>query len=177
MARGKGEGSPRKRKDGRWEWAITIGKTKSGNAKRISFYGETRTEVLQKAEDWKSKHRVGQTMLPNTVTVTELYTRWLEFRATNRKLKATTVRDYGYIFKQYIAPHVGAIRVAHLEPLHLEQMQTNLAKADIGPRTILHARGLLSSALKQAMRWGLVARNVAELVTRTGTGLPRCRPR
>jgi integrase len=164
MARGKGEGSPRKRKDGRWEWAITIGKTKSGNAKRISFYGETRTEVLQKAEDWKSKHRVGQTMLPNTVTVTELYTRWLEFRATNRKLKATTVRDYGYIFKQYIAPHVGAIRVAHLEPLHLEQMQTNLAKADIGPRTILHARGLLSSALKQAMRWGLVARNVAELV-------------
>ena len=43
-------------------------------------------------------------------------------------------------------------------------MQTNLTKSGIGARTILHARGLLSSALKQAMRWGLVARNVAELV-------------
>ena len=170
MTRGKGEGSPRKRKDGRWEWAITVGRTQGGNPKRISFYGDTRTEVLEKAEDWKGKHRAGWSIKPNTVTVTELYTRWLEFRTANRKLKATTVRDYQYMLKQYIAPHVGEVRVAQLEPLHIEQMQTNLARAGIGPRTILHARGLLASALKQALRWGLVARNVAELVDAPRTG-------
>jgi hypothetical protein len=46
--RGKGEGTIRKRKDGRWEGRVTIGITSTGNPKTSSVYGATREEAAKK---------------------------------------------------------------------------------------------------------------------------------
>ena len=46
--RGNGEGSITKRKDNRWEGALTVGYTDKGNPRRVRVYCKTRTEVAEK---------------------------------------------------------------------------------------------------------------------------------
>jgi integrase len=164
VTRGKGEGSPRRRKDGRWEHAITIGATKSGNPKRVSFYGATRKEASAKAMKALAERRTGTFTPSDPTTVADLFARWLEFRTTNRKLKQTTAHSYAWIARHYLLPRLGDMRVTALTPLHLERLQASLAREGLSPRTIRYARSLLSSALKQAMRWGLIHRNVVDFV-------------
>ena len=173
MTRARGEGSPRKRKDGRWEHAITIGKTARGNPKRVSFYGITRKEASQKATKALAEQQAGTFTASEPTTVADLLERWIDFRATNHRLKPTTKHSYAWIIKQYLVPQLGSIRVTSLTPLQVEQFQGRLARDGLSPRTIRYARSLLSSALKQAMRWGLIHRNVVDFVDAPRVGKPK----
>ena len=46
--RANGEGSIRKRKDGRWEGRYTAGHTPEGKAIYLNVLGKTQTEVVEK---------------------------------------------------------------------------------------------------------------------------------
>lgn len=168
MTRGKGEGSPRKRKDGRWEFAITVGKTETGNPKRVSFYGKTRAEVTDKAAKSLADLRAGTFTANDPTTVAQLLERWLKLNTEGKRLKATTAHSYAWIVEKYIAANLGDRRVQKLTPYDVETFQAKLARNGLSPRTIRYARALLSSALKRAVRWGLVQRNVVD-----GTDAPR----
>ena len=43
--RGNNEGTITRRKDGRWEARISLGRDATGKVKRITLYGKTRQEV------------------------------------------------------------------------------------------------------------------------------------
>jgi integrase len=46
--RGNNEGTIFKRKDGRWQGQVTTGKdVKTGKSRRATYYGKTKTEVLE----------------------------------------------------------------------------------------------------------------------------------
>ena len=51
MRRMKGEGSLRKRPDGRWEIRVMLGRDENGKRKGISFYGKTKKEVEANFEE------------------------------------------------------------------------------------------------------------------------------
>ncbi|MCE5254907.1 MAG: tyrosine-type recombinase/integrase, partial [Actinomycetia bacterium] len=82
-----------------------------------------------------------------------------------------TYRRYRQIVENDLIPDLGRIRLADLTPL---QIQGFLARSqgrkcknrerDLSPRTVLHYHRLLRRALHQAVRWGLLARNPADLV-------------
>ena len=48
MKRGNNEGTITRRKDGRWEARLSLGRDAMGKAKRITLYGKTRQEVANK---------------------------------------------------------------------------------------------------------------------------------
>jgi len=69
--------------------------------------------------------------------------------------------------KNQIVPHIGAMVLQKVRPLHIEQWHTDLrtngradGKGGIGARTIGHCHRLLSSALNDAAENDLVLRNV-----------------
>jgi integrase len=63
----------------------------------------------------------------------------------------------------HLVPAFGHIK---LQKLTVEHVQAFLAKkqGQVEPSMLGYICSVLSSALKNAMKWGLVARNVAELV-------------
>jgi integrase len=66
---------------------------------------------------------------------------------------------------------VGAVRLAEVSPMHLRSLQTELlrdgrvdGKGGLAPRSVAACRRVLSQALKDAVRWGLLIRNPMDAV-------------
>lgn len=60
---------------------------------------------------------------------------------------------------------IGRLRLGRLGPFHLEHLYAERIKAGLSPTTVLQLHRLLHHALRDAVRWSLVLRNVSELVT------------
>ena len=55
--RANGEGTLRKRADGRWESVIMVGWKEDGRRQMKYFYGKTHEEVRKKVQEWKRLHQ------------------------------------------------------------------------------------------------------------------------
>jgi integrase len=70
----------------------------------------------------------------------------------------------------YIKPHLGAVRIQKLRPVHLNELYAKLqreggkAGRTLAPRTVGHVHRLLHRALGHAATWGVVLQNVASVV-------------
>ena len=62
-----------------------------------------------------------------------------------------------------IAPTLGGLPLQALTPTHLNKLYSHLRAAGRAPKTIRNIHGVLSKALADAERWGLVGRNPARL--------------
>ena len=65
---------------------------------------------------------------------------------------------------RHVLPTLGRIPLVKLTPQHVQHLLKTLADTGLSPRTIAYARAVLRAALQQAQKWGLVGRNVAQLV-------------
>ena len=90
---------------------------------------------------------------------------------TFNNLEITTKEGYIQKIDKHIKPHLGNILLEDLKPLHLqnfycEELKSgNLnGKGGLSERTVLALHRIIHSALLQAVKWGLVIRNVAEAV-------------
>jgi integrase len=128
--------------------------------KRKSVYGRTQAEVKSKLEAIKSR-LADNTFTDTRLTVAAYLARWLEHVAPN--LKPRTIADYRWLVSKYIAPAIGRGRLTDLKPLDIQTMVDNLART-AGARTANQCRTRLFSALKQAVRWELLARNPVDAV-------------
>lgn len=158
--RANGEGSIFKRKDGRWQGDISLGYDQHGKRRRETVYGRTQREVREKID--RLKREVGSGSYSNTkLTLAEYLDKW--HAEGSRNWEPRTIELYrGYIDK-HIVPRIGDIKLAKLAPLHVQNMVGEIA--DRGTfSTANKCRRLLFSALKQAVRWQLVPRNVVEAV-------------
>jgi integrase len=72
-----------------------------------------------------------------------------------------THQRYGVLLKKQIAPHIGSMALQRLGTPDIEQWHGKLRAAGLAPRTIRHAHRLLSKALSDAVRHGLLSRSVA----------------
>ena len=155
--RGHGEGSITRRKDGRWMAALTL-----ENHKRKYFYGKTRKEVQDKLNAALHEQKQDTLATGAQQTVKAYLERWLEqvVRLTRR---ANTYKSYRSVVNCHLIPALGHIK---LQKLTVEHVQAFLAQKQrqVKPSMIGNIRSVLNSALKNAMKWGLVARNVADLV-------------
>lgn len=161
--RGHGEGSIYQREsDGKWCTAVDLGYG-DDKRKRKVIYGKTRKEV---AEKLKVALRDQQQELPVAVerqTVAQFFERWLaDTIAPNRRAK--TYRSYEQIARCHLIPDLGRVQLAKLEPQQVQALLKRKQAEGLSSRTVAYIRAVLRQALNQALRWGLVARNVAALV-------------
>lgn len=79
-------------------------------------------------------------------------------------MKARTYERYSEIVQLHVTPVIGQVALHKLKPLHLERVYEEAQEKGLSPQTVLHVHRVVYSSLRQAVRWQLVARNVAEAV-------------
>jgi len=96
-------------------------------------------------------------------TVGQWLEHWLEAIAS-QKVRPSTLTRYRQLVGHQLTPKVGNHRLDRLQPEHVERMYVELLAAGLSPASVLQVHRVLSRALKVAMQWGRVSRNVCSLV-------------
>jgi integrase len=162
--RGRGEGAVYQRADGGWCGQVDLGVKEDGKRDRRSVYGKTKSIVTKKMRDIMAEvTQNGVAIEPSKMTVGEYLERWLR-EAAAPTVRPVTVESYGYTIKAQILPDLDKVKLSQLKPLHIQRMYSNRLAAGMSRRTVQYAHAVLNRALKQAVRWQLIARNPAEAV-------------
>ena len=157
--RSAGEGSVYATAEGRWRASLIVTDPRTGAAIRRFVSGRTRAAAVRRLDDLKRDASSGA--LPTGTTVAEYLDTWLELGRANVRPSSWRQRDQ-YV-RTYIVPAIGTIRLARLVPADVERMTSGLIASGRAPRTAAGVRVILRRALGDALRDGLVARNVAAL--------------
>ncbi len=104
---------------------------------------------------------------PTQLTVKDYLEHWLD-NAAKSKLTARTLKDYRGLLDRYVYKAVGSKKLSKLAPVDIRAIYTKmLAAKDKGrlaltPRTVVYTHRVLSSALKQAVKWRMLTQNVCQ---------------
>ena len=162
IAKGKrahGEGTYKRRKDGRWEAQYTI-YTPSGT-KRKSVYGRTKAEVAAKMRRILAEREGGVYFDAENLTLGEYLERWLK-GSVKGSVWHTTYRDYAGHVRNHIAPELGRLKLAKLTPAHVQTLYRKKMDSGLSSRTVNYIHATLHKALEQAVKWRLVPYNVSD---------------
>ncbi len=157
--RGRHEGSIYRRSDGRWAGAVTLD-YQGGRRRRKQVYGRTRKEVRDQITKLLTDQQFGLPISTERQTVGQFLEHWLESSARPR-LRPRTFAGYKTIVSQHLIPVLGKTQLRKLTPQHVQQMLIAKTNEGLAPRTVGGVRAVLRPALTQALKWRLVAWNVA----------------
>lgn len=101
----------------------------------------------------------GEFREPSKLTVAEFLTRWLATARTH--LAATSIAAYESYVRCHIGPRLGAIPLARLTPLHVQEYYAQALAAGLSPRSVAQHGKVLHAALEQAIGWDLLESNPA----------------
>jgi integrase len=158
--RGNGEGSIYFRaSDEKWTGSLTL-----ATGKRKVFYGATQEEVRRKLAKAVRDRDVGlHTQTDGRQSFGEYLNAWLD--AMKTQVRESTWISYEHRLRLYIIPAVGKVRLVRLAPSDLSHVYTSLMKErGLSASTVLKTHGIVKHALSDALRAGLVPRNVADLL-------------
>ncbi|MBQ9120470.1 MAG: site-specific integrase [Lachnospiraceae bacterium] len=102
-------------------------------------------------------------------TVEEWYLCWIR-NFKEPTVKRGTLDSYNCMFRFYIGPFLGNIKLKHLNSTEIQSFYNELAKNDYSKSTITLIHALLTNLLRYAYRMGLMEKNPMEMVI-----LPRAR--
>ncbi len=156
--RGNGEGTVYRRTDGRWVGGISL---PTGGRKYV--YGRSRKEASDRMASVLTELRRGVLPPPEQLTVGDLLEQWLEDSARS-SVRASTFRSYSDITRLHLLPELGRLRLSKLQPQHVERLLRRKLEDGLSTRRVQYIHAVLRRALSRAVRWGLVARNVAGLI-------------
>lgn len=169
--RGNGEGSISKRPDGTWWARITIGVDKNGKQKRKAFYGKTRQEVQKKMTAALNEINTNTYIEPSKLTLETWLNNWFNEYSLN-SIKQSTRVSYETFITKHINPVIGKIKLQNLRPDIIQKFYNDKlengrldGKGGLSPKTIKNIHVMLHEALEQALKNGLITRNVTEAVT------------
>src|SRR5271156_1013549 len=174
--RGTNEGSIFKRKDGRWVGSLNLG-WEDGKRKRRHFYAATAAEVRDELLKARSDQSHGLPVAGERQTVAEFLEDWLE-HTLKARAQPRSFESFSVIVKKHIVPSLGRIRIDKLTPQQVQALLDKKRKAyktktkagktieknGLSPQSIASIRTVLRSALSQALKWGIIGRNVATLI-------------
>jgi integrase len=161
--RAAGEGMIHERADGRWEARLSLGYV-DGRRARKSLFGKSQREVREKLTKVLRDRDQGMPIAADERQPLAAYlARWLE-DAARQSVRPRTLDGYQRIVGKHLSPAIGRIPLARLSPADVQAMLNAKSSTGLSPQTVRNIHAVLRRALSQAMRWGLVARNVATLV-------------
>ena len=171
--RGRGEGSIyQRKKDGVWCATATVGHTETGKRKRKTIYGPTKASVQEKLVRLQAAGLDGIAIEPKRMLFGAYLDHWLKTKEST--IRAKTLIRYEGVVRLHIKPHLGGTALAQLQPSQIQALYARLEQTGASPRTRGHVHAVLHSALKQAVLWQYVARNVCEAVKKPR--VPRAPP-
>lgn len=161
--RGRGEGSVYQRADGKWCATISAGYTANGRRRRRTMFGGTKQAVQEELARVQLTLLEGTFIEPSKLKIADYLDRWLD-DAAKPTIRATTYASYRVIINNHIKPKIGGVTLSKLTPVHVQAMYFALEREGASPRLRQLTHAVLSRALKQALKWDLVLRNVCNAV-------------
>lgn len=155
--RGNSEGSITKRPDGRWEARISL-----EDGKRKSFYAATRQEVARKLAAALRDRDRGLPIVGEKQTVEQYLTQWLD--AIQATVEPTTVTKYRRELRLHVISLIGSLPLAKLSAQQVQSVYAAGLAQGLSTTSVRLIHTILHGALKDALRLGLVQRNVADMV-------------
>ncbi|SRR6266545_1653169 len=134
-----------------------MNKTIRGNKKDAESYLNTTLTQIS----------AGTFVEPVNLTVDEYLDKWLA-TAAKARLRERTHNDYSEKLKRYVRPLIGTLKLTDLRSLDVQLIYAAMSQRDLSPRTVRYTHTIFSSALRQAVRWNMLARNPC-----MGVELPR----
>ncbi|HLI70789.1 MAG TPA: tyrosine-type recombinase/integrase [Ktedonobacteraceae bacterium] len=161
-----GGGTVYRRKDGRYVASIKNPNTGA----RVVRYARTQKEAEKKLEDIKFEIRQGTLATGPNQTLAQYLEYWLE--TVHRPLVriSTYYKNRGIIYNHLI-PAIGKITLQKLTPYHVQDLCHSKEQAGLKPGTVRNIRQVLHIALDKAVSWGLVGRNVCDVVSSPKVGV------
>lgn len=150
--RGPGDGSIRRRADGRWEGRVSEGYGPDGRRRVRSVYGATRREAQDRLRELLAARPQAKGAAEHS-PVGLLLDRYLEHEV-RRRCRASTVAAVESAVRTWIRPHLGTRVLGRLTARDLESWLANLRAAGASPRTQLAAYQALSGACRWAVKRG-----------------------
>lgn len=158
------------------KWALEISRGKdpvSGRRLRDRTYYDTKAEAQKARVELLHRLHAGTYVAPNSLTVEQfLVQQWLP--AKKSQLRRTTWHGYEQVVTRRIAPAIGGVLLQQLTATHLNSFYAHLLQdgrarrmnetqaRGLSPATVRQTHTILRKALKDAMRWDIVPRNVAD---------------
>jgi integrase len=143
----------------RWVTVVTL-----PTGKRKYQYSATQAEAQRLLNKTLRERDMG---LPGVKderqTVAAYLASWLE-------MVKPQVRESGWLsyeerIRLYITPKLGRVKLTNLSPQHIRELHSwMLTEKQLSPTTVNHTHGVLHHALKDAVRMGVLSRNVCETV-------------
>ena len=161
-------GTMRERSPGSWELTVSAGVDPStGRYARVIRTVQASTKRAAKAalRELEVEVASGQIGLDDP-TVAELLERWMTHLEDLGRSPATLYNYRRYVDRELV-PTIGGVRLSKLTAGHLDGLYSSLRRRGLAPATIRQIHAIVRAALHQAVRWGLVSRNVASLASRT----------
>jgi integrase len=160
-------GSVRKRGE-TWTWYLWVPDPLTGKPRQRSKGGFRAKRDCQEAlNEALADLRKGTFVEPSRRTIASFLTdEWLPAVVTQGR-RPGTVANYRIHVTAHIIPALGGIELQQLSPAHLNSFYRALLSEGrrngrpMARKTVRNVHNILHRALQDALRWGLVARNVA----------------
>ncbi len=169
--RANGEGSIRKRSDGRWEGRYTAGyDPKTGKRINKNVLGRTQAEVKEKLKTTMAEAEGLDIHKVDEYTVATWLRSWYDLYA-KPNVRVATADRYQLMIEQYTIPRIGNIKLKKLtsrdlQKLYKELMESGRIRAKSGKgdpglssTTVRSVHLMLHSAFERAVKERLILRN------------------
>ena len=158
-------GHIRKRAKDSWTLVLNLGRD-PGTGKRkqqwVSVKG-TKKDAERKLAELIHQADNGGFVKPAKETLGSFLNRWLKEYA-KASLSPRSLERYEGVVRVNIIPSLGDIPLTRLKPEQLQKYYTAMLNAGLSGGTVRYHHALLHVALKTAVKWYLVSRNVADAV-------------
>ena len=153
-----------KRGERTWYVRVFLGRDDNG---RRHFHNKTIRGTKKDAQQYLNgvlrEIDLGTFVEPAGETLNAYLDKWLESAAKPR-LRERTFNEYEALLRRYVRGPLGVKKLSSLRPLDIQKLYSEMQERGLSPRVIHYTHAVLSSALKQAVRWGMLSRNPAQLV-------------
>jgi len=137
-----------------------------GNGKRKTLYFPlkgTKAQAQAEAAKILASIATGLHVDPSTETVGAFVERWLrDWAAAN--VSNQTYEGYAQMLRKHLSARVGKMAIQKLRAADLQAIYAAMAADGLADRTRLHLHRITRVMLKHAVQWGIVPRNVADMV-------------
>ena len=175
--RPQGDGTIRKRADGRWEGRIVVGHKHDGRPIFRSVFAKKQGELMGKLAELKEQYAGAELTEDSSITLGEWLKRWME-EYKKPILRSSTYTGYSTDISNHILPHLGNKKLTQIRTADLQKHYNRLLESGrirengtgkgLSNATVRGVHMILREALDSAVREGLIPQNPAD-----GTSPPK----
>jgi len=152
------------REKGVWYARVTF-IDQAGKRRDIWRKGDNKSHARELVKDLLRKvdESDGAFIEGEKLSLNDYLDKWLQAAAKPR-LAERTFLDYKDLLIRYVRPALGNKKLSKVQPLDIQRLYSEMQERGLSPRVVRYTHAVLSSSLKQAVKWGLLMRNPASMV-------------